>query len=120
MENLIAHVHVRDPEGGPRVLAPGDKVPDWALEQITNPKAWEGGRVPAARPAPEAKPNSQQPDGTTPPAPAAVKPPPRGGAGSGRDPWAAYARAAGHDSIAELATRDEILAALQAAGVPVE
>lgn len=120
MAGLASFVHVVDPDGAAVALGPGQAVPEWALPQITNPKAWVGGRVPTARPTPEAKPNAQQPEGTSPPAPDAVKPPPRGGAGSGRDPWAVYARAAGHDSIAELATRDEILTALQAAGVPVE
>jgi hypothetical protein len=46
-------------------------------------------------------------------------PPPRSGIGSGRDAWAAYARAHEFD-IADGARREDIIAALEAAGIPTE
>lgn len=46
-------------------------------------------------------------------------PPPMAGAGSSRAKWAAYAEANGVE-IADDATRDEIIEAVRAAGVPVE
>lgn len=45
--------------------------------------------------------------------------PPRRGAGSGRDAWADYA-ARSNVEIAVEATRDDIIAALDEAGVPTE
>jgi hypothetical protein len=46
-------------------------------------------------------------------------PPPQSGKGSGRDAWAAYAEAHGV-AVDEDANRDQIVADLEAAGVPVE
>lgn len=51
------------------------------------------------------------------PAPAQLEAPPRGGAGSGVEAWAAYAAAAAVPVDAD-ATREDIIAALDAAGVP--
>lgn len=45
-------------------------------------------------------------------------PPPKGGAGSGRDAWAEYATA--HRVPLTDGARDDIIAALDAAGVPTE
>lgn len=53
-------------------------------------------------------------DETSPPGP-----PPRAGAGSGRDAWADYARANEFD-VAGDAKREDIIDALEAAGIPVE
>lgn len=47
------------------------------------------------------------------------KPPPKHGAGSGRDAWAAYA-ADSQVEVAENATRDQIIQALDEANVPTE
>lgn len=41
MANLISFVHVMNAEGRSQVFGPGDDLPDWAREQITNPKAWD-------------------------------------------------------------------------------
>ncbi|MET7395614.1 hypothetical protein ABZS66_19200 [Dactylosporangium sp. NPDC005572] len=49
----------------------------------------------------------------------ASKPPPRAGAGSDRESWAAYATRNGVDVAAD-AKRDEIIAALDTAGVPTK
>ena len=38
---LTAYVHVIGEDGVPQVLAPGDSLPDWAADQVTNPKALE-------------------------------------------------------------------------------
>lgn len=46
-------------------------------------------------------------------------PPPKSGAGSGRDAWAEYATARGV-AVPDGAGRDDIVAALDAAGVPTE
>jgi hypothetical protein len=56
----------------------------------------------------------QPPGQTAPPGP-----PPRAGAGSGRDAWAEYARANEFD-VAGDAKREDIIDALEAAGIPVE
>lgn len=48
MANLVSYVHVRDEQGQAFVFGPGDKVPDWAVKRIINPKAWEGGKAPTA------------------------------------------------------------------------
>ena len=38
---LIAHVHVADEAGVSHAFAPGDKLPKWAEERVTNPAAFE-------------------------------------------------------------------------------
>jgi len=43
--------------------------------------------------------------------------PPRGGVGSGKDSWVAYAREVGFDIPAEATTRDLIIEAMVSAGV---
>lgn len=41
MATLAANVHVTDDKGAAHVFGPADDVPAWAVELITNPKAWE-------------------------------------------------------------------------------
>ncbi|WP_058847033.1 hypothetical protein [Streptomyces silvensis] len=41
MANLITNVHVTDAAGQAHVFGPADDVPAWAVELITNPKAWD-------------------------------------------------------------------------------
>ncbi len=43
MGELIATVHVTDADGNDKIFSPGDDVPAWAAEKITNPKAWASG-----------------------------------------------------------------------------
>lgn len=79
------------------VTFPADSTPPaWAQAQIRNPKAWVGGEAPAL----------------------AGGPPPKGGPGSGKEAWVAYA--AGKVEVTEEMTRDDIIAALTSAGVPTE
>lgn len=40
MRKLASYVYVIDPDGANVALGPDDTIPDWALAQITNPKAW--------------------------------------------------------------------------------
>lgn len=37
---LVAFVHVTDESGVSHVFGPGDEVPAWAAEKVSNPKAW--------------------------------------------------------------------------------
>jgi hypothetical protein len=98
MGRLASYVHVADERGVMHVFGPDDEVPAWAAERITNPSAW------AEDPA----------DGGE--APNADAPPPRHGKGSGREAWSAFA--AGHGvQVENDASRDDIIAALEAAGV---
>ena len=64
MARLAAFVHVQDEQGAMHVFGPGDDVPAWAAEKITNPKAWEdeapaksepstGSKAPARRRTPK-------------------------------------------------------------------
>lgn len=41
MARLSAHVHVRDQFGAVHVFGPDDVVPEWAVDAISNPDAWE-------------------------------------------------------------------------------
>lgn len=99
MARLASHVVLRDERQELHVFGPDDDVPAWARKRITNPKAWESG----ADTADEGTPS----------------PPPKGGPGSGKDAWVAYAAASNVD-IDGAETRDDIVAALDAAGVPTE
>lgn len=119
MNTLVAYVHVTHPDGGSVELAPGKPVPDWALPLISNPKAWAGGVVPevSGEPEPPHPPPTSTGDDTV---PDPVKIPPRRGTGSGRDAWAAYAAANGIEVTDDLKSRDDIIAALELVGIPVE
>lgn len=102
MSRLASRVYV----DGHGWFGPGDTVPAAAAKLITNPKAW------AEAPEPE----DTKPDAAV---PAADGVPPRAGKGSSKDAWHAYASL--HDVEHDPdATRDEIVAAVEAAGVPVE
>lgn len=41
MPTLATYVHVRDDAGEAHVFGPGDEVPAWAVDRITNPLAWD-------------------------------------------------------------------------------
>lgn len=116
MHTLASYVHVTGPDGVVVALAPGAPVPDWAVPLIPNPKAWVGGIVPEV----EAVPTVLTVVPEVCPVAEAVKVPPRRGAGSGRDAWAAYANDSGIEVTADLKTRDDIIAACELAGIPVE
>lgn len=95
---LTKHVALFDESGVLQQFGPGDTPPEWACKRITNPAVWD-------QPAKAA----QVVDG----------PPPRAGKGSGEDKWRAYAESVGVD-VSAAEGRDDIIAALQEAGVPVE
>jgi hypothetical protein len=119
MPKLRTYVHVarRDADGKPtgmtEMFGPDDRVPEWAVAEITNPKAWA---EPPSEPAKTTS-SGQRSEGQDTPG---AKVPPRGGAGSGRDAWAAYATAHGVEVTEDMASRDDIIAALDKAGVPTE
>lgn len=94
---LVARTHAMDEQDRAVWFDPGATVPGWARKQLTNPKLW-GDEQPAD------------------PAPAEVPVPPVSGPGSGKEAWAAFAadRGVEHDAGA---SRDDIMAACQAAGV---
>lgn len=97
---LRTHVHVIDDQGQRHVFAPGIEVPDWAAAKITNPKAWaEAPEAPGTDGGGQS--NSE---------------PPRSGKGSGRDAWSMFA-AERDVQVPEGASREEIIAACEAAGV---
>ena len=126
---LATFVHVADDTGAMHVFGPDDKVPAWAASKITNPMAWKGGKVadPAdeitrlrARLAELEKGQAKEPTPAPPDAkPAASGIPPKGGAGSGAPAWREYAVSKGVEVSAD-ASRDDVIAALDAAGIPTE
>jgi hypothetical protein len=109
-------VYLPDPQTGEtRAFGPGMDIPADVAELITNPTAWADEQLAEAGipvdPSAPAAPGEQDTgeDG----------PPPRSGAGSGRDAWAAYA-AANDFEVAADAGRDDIIEQLAEAGIPVD
>lgn len=102
MATLKSSVHVTDDNGTPHVFAAGDVPPEWAAKKIVNPKAWAEDSAPAER---------------APRDPSTV--PPMSGSGSGMADWTAYAEAHNVD-ISEAKTRADVVALLDAAGVPTK
>jgi hypothetical protein len=98
-KRLAVHTHVIDKQGRTVHLAPGDEVPAWARGQLTNPKLW-------------ADEDHDEGGGGTPPGGV----PSRSGPGSGKDAWAAFADGQGVE-VGPAASRDDIIAACEAAGV---
>lgn len=142
---LNTYVHVDDADGVSHAFGPQDDVPAWARKAITNPDAWvDDEDEPASEPAPAASDGDSLSDEDREALEALTEeeqetlrnltdderealaggdvtqgPPPQGGPGSGRDAWIAYARAKGFD-VADDAGRDDIVAQLTEAGIPVE
>lgn len=94
---LATDVHVQR-DGEPVLLPAGSKLPDWAKELVTNPKALTNGA-----PAEDAG------DGASSDAPLE---PPRTGTGSGDKAWVAYGEAIGLD--VSTGKKADIIAALDA------
>lgn len=82
---------------------PGDEVPAWAVEKITNPDAWD-----SPKGSPEKEPDGASPDG----------PPPHKGPGASRQAWVDYAESHGVE-VSDTAKREDIIAACKKAGVEV-
>jgi hypothetical protein len=114
-------------------LYPGDEVPDWAVHQLgdhamTDDDADKDGKTPAKETKSSAK--REKPSATATPSgegngdddgdqqdAAGDGPPPKAGQGSSKAAWEKYATDRGVH-VDEDATRDSIIAALDAAGVP--
>ena len=58
---LATSVRVTSPKGRNITLRPGDDLPEWAVDMIVNPRAWEGGVHPHAALAADPKPVADQP-----------------------------------------------------------
>lgn len=101
---LASFVYVTDEGGDPVAFGPGDTVPAWAAEQITNPKAWKV----AWSVEPAVVDVELSPVAVTDPSTAAGAPPTHG-RGSSREAWLEYADDLGVPVPAD-ATRDEIVA----------
>jgi hypothetical protein len=100
MTKAAEHFCVHD-DGVPVWYAPGDSVPAKHAKLVSNQAVLEGG------------------DGGGSGGSTDSEIPPKGGAGSGKEAWADYAKANGVD-VPDDATRDDIIAALDKAGVPTE
>jgi hypothetical protein len=112
MAKLNTTVHVDGVAYGP-----GKDIPAEVAAQITNPDVWDGDPpTPVETPAETPVETPAANDGK--PAEDSSGIPPKGGAGSGKDAWLVYAE--GKVEVPEGATRDEIVAALEAAGIPTE
>jgi len=109
MARLTANTLVTHPEtGAPVLLAAGGDVPDWAAS-LVGAHLIEGGAAEGSQPEQTPDASAKGQDG----------PPPKGGAGSGAPAWRAYAAKKGVE-VAEDASREDVVAALEAAGVPTE
>lgn len=100
MRRLTTYVHAveRDDNGTTLqsgTFGPGDDVPGWARKAITNPDVWDG-----------------QDD--EPSEPERLSRPTKAGPGSSEKAWRAYA-AQENVTVADGASRDEIIAAVEAA-----
>lgn len=110
-EDMYVHV-------GGRVFGPGDEVPAELQGEIRNEAVWAQDAAVAETPAAEpAAPTSGVADAPDTPKPTV---PPRGGPGSGRDVWVKYAEANGVEVTDDMRSRDDVIAAVELAGVPAE
>lgn len=100
-------VHCYHSNGETHVFGPGDTPPKWAADQIKNPDAWDGGHH-------EDTDGGDGPDGGG----EHEQPPPKGGPGSTLEAWQSYALRFEQVEIDDDMTREQIIAALDAAGVP--
>ncbi|SDI40992.1 hypothetical protein SAMN05421505_14927 [Sinosporangium album] len=110
--SLTTYVHVIElpgpgSKGRSGVFGPGEALPIWALEAITNPDVWVGGRVPAhiadavdRPPAAGQAASGVRPAGPSAPErePEASRPAPR----ATKDEWARYVLSLGARTEAEL------------------
>lgn len=102
MARLRSFVHV--PVGLDWVVyGPDDEVPAEHAALITNPKAWQDGKLPSSTASVQGVATESSE-------------PPRAGKGSSRDAWAGFASTRGVH-VKDEDTRDDIIAALVDAGV---
>lgn len=118
MRKLRSCVHVEDPNGKMHKFLPEDTLPDWAVDRITNPKAWADYEPPMKdSPAPVVAPVVPETAKVTDDDTSEVSEvPPRGGPGSGRSAWQDFARDHNVD-VPSSASKAEIIAACEAAEV---
>jgi hypothetical protein len=117
---LNATVTVHDDKGNPHAFGPADTVPAWARKLITNPDVWvDSDSDDAADPDTGSDSGGSGGDKTGGDTGRSDGPPPKSGAGSGAKAWRGYAEAEGV-TVDEKASRDDVIAALEAAGVPTE
>ncbi|MCV7354491.1 hypothetical protein [Mycolicibacterium fluoranthenivorans] len=116
-------VYVQDGEGAVHGFLPGQVVPAWAAKQMGDHCfAQEGGEGSADEPVDEPPAPPVDPGDAEDPADPDEEPagpPPRHGAGSGEPAWRKYAEDNGVD-VDGISKRDDIIAAVADAGVPVE
>ncbi|SDG21727.1 hypothetical protein [Microbacterium sp. 77mftsu3.1] len=131
-KKLNTFVTVHDEDFAAHTFGPGDKLPKWAKDKITNPNVWTtspdedsdsqetpenpSGTGTAATPEPPAAGSTESEDAGS------LTPPPKVGAGSGADAWRDYAvkatKAAGLNvDFAEDAKRGDIIQALEDAKI---
>lgn len=101
---LVSFVYVNTDRGVAAAFGPDDDVPRWAAEQM-GAHCFEGGEHPLA--------------GTEESGESADGPPPKAGRGSSTEAWVAYAEGNGV-AVDDGLSRDEIIAAVERAGVPTE
>ncbi|WP_280481627.1 hypothetical protein [Nocardia cyriacigeorgica] len=144
MRRLTRYVHVADDTGAVHGFGPGDHVPAWAAAKITNPHVWEGtdhtpivtiatggggggggGQGIVIREVPDPGHSVEEAtaddDAAGDPAVASGNgdgPPAQRGTGSNRQAWADYAESRGV-TVEPDWKREDIIAACEAAGVPV-
>ena len=107
--NAFVHVHV---DGEHVVYGPGDTVPKSVAKLIGNPYVWAAGE---GVPEPEEETSEEETSEEV----VTLPIPPKGGPAATRDAWIAYAKSKGFEADAD-ATRKDVIAALDAAGVPTE
>lgn len=114
-KQLATAVHLTDEAGVVHSFLPGTNPPKWARDLILNPKAWsdsdDGPTLNDAEPTAAAEEPTDESETS------AI--PPKSGKGSGVKAWRAYADTVGFETDDDI-TRDEIIAALEADGIPTE
>lgn len=113
---LTANVVVRNPDGIATCLEAGTELPAWAVGRVGKHVLDSGQQEPAAgaKPAePSLNPPPPQPSGPV------GTPPPKSGKGSTDAAWTKYASDNGV-AVTEEMSRNEVIAACEAAGVPTD
>lgn len=131
---MVTNDQGKQEPGRSGVFGPGDSLPDWAVAAISNPDVWDGD--PPARPESSASGESREQKRARLLAQLAELgdddgadgggsgkgtdgPPPKGGPGSGAPAWREYAASKQVEVPAD-ASREDVIAALDEAGVPTE
>lgn len=99
MNRLNITVHVQKDDGTHAIFGPDDNVPAWAVAKISNPNVWD-----------------ESPTIEDEATPVVEGVPAKGGPGATRQLWADYAGSKGF-AVQEDWKRDDIIAALEAAGL---